>query len=101
MKEFFFPYQTLYHANLGLSNRGYNYIMTRSHFANMKPSEAKAFNHDVKVLTGMLYSIVTLKVFFPFFRSPAEIVNSTKIDAPYPMPSQIAGDQEEQNNPIE
>jgi hypothetical protein len=74
--------------------------MPRSYFANMTPSEVKAFNHDVKVLTGMLYSIVTLKVFFPFFRSPAEIVNSIKIDAPYPIPSQNAGDQEEQNKPL-
>ena len=74
--------------------------MPRNYFANMTPSEAKAFNHDVKVLTGMLYSIVTLRAFFPFFRSPAEIVNNTIIDAPYPMPSQIAGDQEEQNNPL-
>jgi hypothetical protein len=74
--------------------------MPRNYFANMTPSEAKAFNHDVKVLTGMLYSIVTLRAFFPFFRSPAEIVNNTIIDAPYPMPSQIAGDQEEQNKPL-
>jgi hypothetical protein len=78
----------------------------RSHFANMTPSEAKAFNKDMKVLTGMLYSIVTLKAFFPFFRSPAKISDAVgyglggTANAPYPMP-QIAGDKEEQNNPIE
>lgn len=72
----------------------------------MKPSEAKAFNKDMKVLTGMLYSVVTLKCFFPFFKSPAKISDAVgyglggTANAPYPMP-QIAGDKEEQNNPIE
>jgi hypothetical protein len=42
----------------------------------------------------MLYSIVTLKAFFPFFRSPAEIIDSTISNAPYPMPSKIAGEKE-------
>lgn len=70
----------------------------------MKPSEAKAFNKDMKVLTGMLYSIVTLRAFFP--KSPAKISDAVgyglggTANAPYPMP-QIAGDKEEQNNPIE
>jgi hypothetical protein len=41
----------------------------------------------------MLYSIVTLKAFFPFFRSPAEIIDNTANHAPYPMPSQKSGDQ--------
>ena len=75
------------------------------HFSNMTPSEVKAFNKDMKVLTGMLYSIVTLKAFFPFFRSPAKISDAVGYglggtsNAPYPMP-QIAGDKEEQNNPL-
>ena len=83
--------------------------MTPRHFANLynekshrhdSKRDIEIFNDYMKTITGMLYSIVTLRVFFPFFRSPAEIVNSTIIDAPYPMPSQIAGDQEEQNKPL-
>jgi hypothetical protein len=44
------------------------------------------------ILTGMLYSIVTLKAFFPFFRSPAEIIDNAVNHAPYPMPSQKSGE---------
>jgi hypothetical protein len=40
----------------------------------------------------MLYSIVTLKAFFPFFRSPAEIIDNAVNNAPYPMPSQKSGE---------
>jgi hypothetical protein len=43
-------------------------------------------------ITGMLYSIVTLKAFFPFFRSPEKITDNTVTHAPYPMPSQKSGD---------
>lgn len=65
----------------------------------MTPSEVSSFNRDMKVLTGMLYSIVTLRAFFPN-KSPAPITDNTSTQAPYPMPSQKAGDQEEQNNPL-
>ena len=69
--------------------------MPRDHFAQMSrqtshrhdtPHDSYGFDEVVNTITGMLYSIVTLRAFFPFFKSPAEIVNSTKIDAPYPMP---------------
>jgi hypothetical protein len=97
--------QTLYHANQGLSNRGYNYIMSPGRFSQLSKQEWQTFDHDMKVLTGMLYSIVTLKAFFPC-KSPAKISDAVGYglggteNAPYPMPSQIAGDQEEQNNPL-
>jgi hypothetical protein len=93
----------------GLSNQVYNYIMPRDHFAQLNRQtshrhdslhDAEQFNNVMQAITGMLYSIVTLRAFFPFFKSPAEIVDNTIIDAPYPMPSQNAGDQEEQNYPL-
>ena len=82
--------------------------MPRDHFAQMNRQtshrhdslhEAEQFNNVMQAITGMLYSIVTLRAFFPFFKSPAEIIDSTITNAPYPMP-QIAGDKEEQNNPL-
>ena len=89
--------------------------MSRDHFAQMyknkshrhdTPHDSYGFDEAVGSITGMLYSIVTLKAFFPFFRSPAKISDAVgyglggTANAPYPMP-QIAGDKEEQNNPIE
>ena len=56
-------------------------------------SDSAVFNEAVQTITGMLYSIVTLRAFFPFFRSPAEIIDNTVTHAPYPMPSQKSGDQ--------
>jgi hypothetical protein len=41
----------------------------------------------------MLYSIVTLRAFFPSSKSPAKITDNTVTHAPYPMPSQKTGDQ--------
>ena len=79
--------------------------MTRDHFAQMNrqtshrhdaPHDGETFTKDFGAICGMLYSIVTLKAFFPFFRSPAAMTDSTINNAPYPMPSKIAGDQEEQ-----
>lgn len=114
MKEFFSPYQTLYHTNLGLSNQVYNLSMSPRHFANLysershrhdSKRDIEIFHDDMQTITGMLYSIVTLKAFFPFFKSPAKISDAVGYglggtsNAPYPMP-QIAGDKEEQNNPI-
>jgi hypothetical protein len=83
--------------------------MPRDHFAAMyrnpshrhdTPHDSYNFDKAVGTLTGMLYSIVTLKAFFPFFRSPEKITDNTVNHAPYPMPPQIAGDQEEQNKPL-
>ncbi len=108
MKEFFSPYQTLYHQTKVLSNQVYNLSMSPRHFANLysqkshrhdSKREYEQFAEDMNTITGMLYSLVTLKGFFPFFRSPAEIIDSTITNAPYPMP-QIAGDKEEQDNPL-
>ena len=79
--------------------------MPRDHFAQLNRQtshrhdsdhDASQFNDAMQTITGMLYSIVTLKAFFPFFRSPATMTNSTVTNAPYPMPSKKAGDQEKQ-----
>jgi hypothetical protein len=51
------------------------------------------FTKDMKVLTGMLYSIVTLKAFFPS-KSPAKNADLAGGPAPYPLPLQKAGDKE-------
>jgi hypothetical protein len=77
--------------------------MARDHFAQLNRQtshrhdsehDATQFNDVMQTITGMLYSIVTLRAFFPFFRSPAEIIDSTISNAPYPMPSKIAGEKE-------
>jgi hypothetical protein len=79
--------------------------MARDHFAQMYKTKSTRHDEDhdsigfdkaIGTLTGMLYSIVTLRCFFPFFKSPDEIIDNTITDAPYPMPSQKAGDQEKQ-----
>jgi len=84
--------------------------MPRDHFAQLNrqtshrhdsPSDSAIFNEAMNTITGMLYSIVTLKAFFPFFRSPEKITDNTVTHTPYPMPLQNAGDQEEQITPIE
>ncbi len=75
--------------------------MPRDHFSQMsrqtshrhdQPHDVQVFNKSMGILTGMLYSIVTLKAFFPFFRSPAEIIDNAVNHAPYPMPSQKSGE---------
>jgi hypothetical protein len=58
----------------------------------MTREEQAAFNYDMKVLTGMLYSIVTLKVFFPS-KSPAKNASAASSPAPYPIPLEKAGDK--------
>jgi hypothetical protein len=79
--------------------------MPRDHFAQLNrqtshrhdsPSDSAMFNEAVGALTGMLYSIVTLRAFFPFFRSPEKITDNAVNHAPYPMPSKIAGDPKKQ-----
>lgn len=83
--------------------------MARDHFSQMykNSSHRHDTDHDsigfekaVGTITGMLYSIITLKAFFPFFRSPAAMNDSTITNAPYPMPSKIAGDQEKQHTQL-
>ena len=58
------------------------------------------FEKAVGTITGMLYSIITLKAFFPFFRSPEKITDNTITNSPYPMPLKKAGDQEEQDTQL-
>ena len=74
--------------------------MGRDHFAQMyrqsshrhdSPSDAEGFDEAVGAITGMLYSIVTLKAFFP--KSPATITNDPIIHA-------AGGDQEDTKLPI-
>ena len=60
--------------------------MGRDHFAQMyrqsshrhdSPSDAEGFDEAVGAITGMLYSIVTLKCFFP--SSPAPEMNDNPV----------------------
>jgi len=83
--------------------------MPRDHFAAMYrnpshrhdiPHDSVGFDKAMGAITGMLYSIVTLKAFFPFFRSPAEIIDNAVNHAPYPMPSKNAGDRKYEQLPL-
>ena len=74
--------------------------MGRDHFAQMyrsnshrhdQPHDGEGFDKAVGAITGMLYSIVTLKAFFP--KSPATITNDPIIHA-------AGGDQEDTKLPI-
>jgi hypothetical protein len=50
--------------------------MSPRHFANLTPNQSKQFNKDMKVITGMLYSIATLplKPFIPaFYKTAGEV----------------------------
>jgi hypothetical protein len=60
--------------------------MSPRHFANMysqsshrhdSPSDGETFNKDFGALCGMLYSIVTLKAFFP--KSPVKSVTNNPV----------------------
>jgi len=92
-----------------LSNQCYNKTMARDHFAQMYKNKSTRhdeshdsieFDKAIAGLTGMLYSIVTLRAFFPFFRSPAEITDNTVTHAPYPVPLQKTGDQKYTQLPL-
>lgn len=74
--------------------------MPRDHFSQMyknnsvrhdQPHDSYGFDKAVGALCGMLYSIVTLKAFFP--KSPATITNDPIIHA-------AGGDQEDTKLPI-
>ena len=77
--------------------------MPRDHFAQLNKqtshrhdsvSDSAIFNEAMNTITGMLYSIVTLKAFFP--KSPAPAINNN------PIIHAAGGDQEEtQLPPIE
>ena len=73
--------------------------MSRDHFAKMyrqtshrhdKPHDSYQFNKDFGAICGMLYSIVTLKAFFP--KSPAAAKSNN------PIIHAAGGDQEDQNH---
>jgi hypothetical protein len=79
------------------------------HFAKMYESKSRRhdslsdsamFNEAVGTITGMLYSIVTLKAFFPSSKSPAKITDKAATHTPYPMPSQKTGDQKYTQLPL-
>lgn len=62
--------------------------MTRDHFAQMsrqtshrhdQEHDSNIFNKDFGAICGMLYSVVTLKAFFP--KSPATITDNPVKDA--------------------
>jgi hypothetical protein len=63
--------------------------MPRDHFSQMSrqtshrhdaPYDSEVFNNDMKAIVGMLYSVITLKAFFP--KSPApEMINNPVKDA--------------------
>jgi hypothetical protein len=68
--------QTLYQV--------YNDIMPRDHFAKMyrdnttrhdQPHASEQFHNDMSTICGMLYSVVTLKAFFPMSPAPAKSDN--------------------------
>jgi hypothetical protein len=102
MGKFFSPYlayqtlfvkygQTLYHTNQGLSKTSYqvyNVTMSRDHFAQMyrnkstrhdQKHDSYEFNEVITGLCGMLYSVVTLKCFFPPRQNSAEDQPENKI----------------------
>ena len=73
--------------------------MSRDHFAKMYKqtsrrhdsiSEYDQFAKDMGAICGMLYSVVTLKAFFP--KSPAAAESNN------PIIHAAGGDQEEQNH---
>ena len=60
--------------------------MPRDHFAQMsrqtshrhdQPYDSEVFNKDFGALCGMLYSVITLKAFFP--KSPAPAMNNNPV----------------------
>ena len=75
--------------------------MTPRHFANLYSDKShrhdskrdiEIFHDDMGAICGMLYSIVTLRAFFP--KSPAPAITDS------PMIHAASGDQEEQNKPL-
>jgi hypothetical protein len=92
------PYQTLF---VKPSYQVYNKDMAPHHFAKMyqNPSHRHDAEHDsygfeqaVGALCGMLYSVVTLKAFFP--KSPALEINDN------PVKDAAGGDQKYEQLPL-
>ena len=72
--------------------------MPRDHFAQLNrqtshrhdsDSDATVFNKDFGAICGMLYSIVTLKAFFPKSPAPAIIDNPSNDAAPVDNAEQV------------
>jgi sulfur relay (sulfurtransferase) DsrC/TusE family protein len=63
------------------------------HVSEKERDMEKRIENKVGAITGMLYSIVTLKVFFPS-KSPAKNADQAGGPAPYPIPLEKAGDKE-------
>lgn len=75
--------------------------MSPRHFANMyqqtshrhdSPTDGDVFNKDFGAICGMLYSIVTLKAFFP--KSPAQKITDN------PVKDAASGDQKYTQLPL-
>jgi hypothetical protein len=115
MEQISSPYQTLYHTNLYLSNlyiQVYNKAMARDHFAQMyahrshrhdEPHDSIGFDKAIAGLCGMLYSVVTLKAFFPPRLNSGQSDYEKKITMGQnssPYQAILPGDQDETHNPL-
>ena len=75
--------------------------MARDHFAQMsrqtshrhdQPHDSTIFNKDFGAICGMLYSVVTLKAFFPKYTVPEMTDN--------PVKDAASGDQKDTQTPL-
>jgi hypothetical protein len=90
----------------------YNKDMAPHHFAKLYEnkshrhdslSDSAVFNEAVGALCGMLYSVVTLKAFFPPRLNSAEDLSENKITMEQnssPYQAILPGDQDETHNPL-
>ena len=86
--------------------------MPRDHFAQMYSNKSHrhdtehdsiGFDKAVGALCGMLYSVVTLKCFFPSRAKSADDVSENKITMEQnssPYQAILPGDQDEAHNPL-
>jgi len=86
--------------------------MARDHFSQMyqnkshrhdSPHDSIGFDKAIGALCGMLYSVVTLKAFFPSREITAEHISENKITMEQnssPYQAILPGDQDETHNPL-
>jgi len=86
--------------------------MARDHFAQMyknkshrhdEPHDSIGFDKAIVGLCGMLYSVVTLKAFFPSRAISAEHISENKITMEQnssPYQAILPGDQDDTHNPL-
>ena len=86
--------------------------MGRDHFAQMyknnshrhdQPHDSVGFDKAITGLCGMLYSVVTLKAFFPSRAKSADDVSENNITMEQnssPYQAILPGDQDEAHNPL-